>query len=274
MTAEPNQERWLAALRAGRDVELKPWERVNLLEVVVALPQDEAAIASRLLDGIVPAWRLDELFVVAAASANEQVALRLLAAGATTRPLADACRHGLAELTGALIDAGARINRRFANELAPIHLAVQSPNAGSTSEVLVQASCDITVRTPGGQRVWDIGVDDATNDLLKESVGIRGPQWFREAQQRGVDHYQFVREGMMFGFNPNDVQTPILTGDESEGFGWPNTAQQAMALVADNRMLREQVDWFVPFLERLAAGVDFSLDDLGARVPQMRPAWR
>ena len=261
-------------MRAGEALELKPWERANLLEYVCAAPGDELSVAAQLLTTALPSWRLDDAIAAAVPARNEQIALALLGQGATPPLLGDAAQAGLASLCQALVDRGARINRRFTAEHAPLHRAARSPAPEPTLRVLVSAACDLTVTTPAGQHVWDLADTDLAS-WLENSVGQHGPQWFRDAQIGGIDHYVFVREGAMFGFNPNDVQTPIWTGDDVEGFGWPNTAEQALALLDDNRVLRGELDWFVPFLEKIAQREDFSLAQLeGEMSPAMRPTPR
>lgn len=266
-------EAWIDEMGAGGTPELKPWEKLNLLEYVASRQGDLGEVAAALLDAPIPVFRLEEFLGAAAQTGNERVAILIADAGATALPLADACRAGLPDLTALLVARGARFNRRFATELAPLHLAVESGSA-ETVQVLVDACCDVTVRTPQGQFAWELG-GGAFVELLRGSVGARGPTWFREAQIEDVDYFHFVREEAMFGFNPNDVQAPILTGNEDEGFGWANTVVQARAVLADNRHLASELEWFAPVLDMLEAGEDFGLSALGPRVPRRRePSWR
>ncbi len=267
-------EAWFTDLSRGESPDLKPWERVNLLEYLAARPGDAADVAERLLVGPIPSLRLNDLLSIATAHRNEKVALRVLRAGAEVQPILPACEAGLAELVAALIERGARINRRFLRDRAPLHAAAASVGAEATVRVLIDACCDLTARTDDGQFAWDLAGEPLASEL-RAAVGQHGPQWFREAQLHDIDHYAFVRDGAMFGFNPNDVQTPIWTGNEDEGFGWPNSVAQARELLHANRVLYEEVTWFLPFLGRIEAGEDFSLDELGARVPRRRePSWR
>lgn len=254
-------EAWIAEFDSSSTLTIKPWERVNLLEYVAGRPGDAGALARVLLDGPLPLWRLDEFLNLAAAAGNEEVALALLAAGATARPVAAAARGGLVRLLADLVSRGARVNRRFASEAPPLHLALATPRAAETAAVLVEAACDLTVRDPAGRQAWDLA-DATLGATLREAVGRHGPRWFREAQAQGIDHYVFYDDGQMLGFNPNDVQTPVWTGDDDSGFGWPNTPAQGLELLAANRRLEAELAWFVPFLERMERGEDFGLDDL------------
>lgn len=268
-------EGWVTALKGGENIELKPWEQVQVLEHLAAGTDDEVEVAAALLTGPIPAYRLEEIYALAVGAANEGIALALLDAGSVGGLLSDAAQNGMPRLCQALIAAGARMNRLYQAAPAPVHLAARSARPDETVRAFVDAGCDVTVRTPQGEHVWDL-TDEALGDWVRAQVGVRGPSWFRQAQKDGVDHYLFVDEDVMFGFNPNDIQTPIWTGDESEGFGWPNTAAQAIDMLEDNRRLRFDVEWFLPFLDKLAADDDFSLDDLpsDAGAPRRRPSWR
>ena len=263
--AEPF-ETWVNALQSGEAPSLTLRQRVGLLGYVCGRSGDAIDVVGAIGDVPMRPLDVDEWLAAAIDAGNESIALYLVEAGPTRLPLVDACAAGLSRLISALVDRGARLNRRFASEVPPVHIAARA--SLEAAMVLVEASCDLTAVDPDGAAVWQVAPQHA--EPLYGAVGQHGPTWFRQAQRDAIDHYVFVSDDEMFGFNPNDVQTPIWTGNDDEGFGWPNTAAQARELLETNRQLREQVEWFLPLLDKLERGDDFSLDDLGPRVPRRR----
>lgn len=258
----------LQKMRDGEAVELPGWERLALLERLADSERDEPELAARLLEGApLQDWQLDDALAKAIEAGHEELARTLVRFGVSKQPLARAAERGLASVVGAMLERGARFNRRFPREPAPLHLAAAAGSgAEATCRALVEAGCDMTVRDPAGNRASEIAADRGAEGLanfLNDSVGARGPAWFREAQKRGVDHYVVHQSGGFgLGFNPNDLQTPLLTGGEEEGFGWPTSTEQAREALANAGSLRYELEWFLPFLDKLETGENFGLDAL------------
>lgn len=264
---EQRVEARLASLRAGETPDWPGWERLAVLERLARDEGADGALAAALLEGApIPPFRLQAALEDAVAFGNEDVALEIVRRGVSI-PLREAARAGMAGLTQALVEAGARINRRFAAEEPPVHLAIRAPhNWRETAQVLVEACCDLNARDTGTRTPADLARELGRDELaaaLDQQKGTIGPRWFREAQKRGTPPYVFhLDDDVGFGFDPSDVQTPLRTGGEAEEFGWPNTPAQGLEYFEQNRELRWALEWLRPFLDRLVEGEDFSLDEL------------
>lgn len=268
-TLKVRVEARLQSLRAGEVPDWPGWERLAVLERLASEPGDDGGLAAVLLDGApIPPFRLEEPLVAAVKHGNEAVALAIAGAGAGV-PVRDAARAGMARLTEALIAAGGRVNRRFPAENPPIHEAVAAPaNWIETAQVLARAACDLNARDASHRTPAKLANELGRVRLatfLDETRGTLGPQWFREAQRRKNAVFVFhLDDDIGFGFDPNDVQTPLRTGGETEEFGWPNTPAQGLEYFEQHRELRWELEWLRPFLDRLVGGEDFSLDELEA----------
>ena len=104
-----------------------------------------------------------------------------------------------------------------------------------------------------------------SNELAKliETLAPRcGPRWMRDARERGIERCIFwLTKAYGLGFEPHDIEQPILWEGDYRGFGWPLTAAQALVAwqrdIAPHPHVRDATRWFVPFMEKLASGEDF-----------------
>ncbi|WP_309383164.1 hypothetical protein [Cerasicoccus frondis] len=90
------------------------------------------------------------------------------------------------------------------------------------------------------------------------------PTWNREAIDRGL-HFivLFYEKADGFVFCPSNLDKPFRVGGDYDG-NWPVAAEHGCEYLQMrlNQHFRERVEWFIPFSEKVVAGVDFSLDDL------------
>jgi len=98
----------------------------------------------------------------------------------------------------------------------------------------------------------------------KEQRAKREPRWLIEARARGIDFIVLVYEKAEgFVFCPTDPEHLFRVGGDYNG-AYPVTATSARRYLDRdvNRAFHDRVMWFSPFLDKILAGEDFSLDDL------------
>lgn len=106
------------------------------------------------------------------------------------------------------------------------------------------------------------------------------PRWSREAHERGIDFIVLVYEKAEgFVFCPTNPEALFRVGGDYGGC-FPTTAEGARSYLdrAFHDAFRDRITWFLPFLEKIIAGRDFSLDDLDldnrrARIIEGRWPW-
>jgi len=90
------------------------------------------------------------------------------------------------------------------------------------------------------------------------------PTWHREAKELGL-RYIVITYGKAEGlaFCPQNLEKPFRVGGDYDG-NWPVTPEGALEHMERwfNRYFIDNVEWFLPYIEKVANGVDFSLDDL------------
>lgn len=97
-------------------------------------------------------------------------------------------------------------------------------------------------------------------------------QWHRQARAQGLHYIVLVYEKAEgFVFCPTDSQRPFRVGGDYEGC-FPTNAAGAKHHVDNwlNPVYRNRVLWFVPFLQAILQGEDFSLADLGLETRRVR----
>ncbi len=88
--------------------------------------------------------------------------------------------------------------------------------------------------------------------------------WHRDAIDRGIDYIVLTydkAEGLVFC--PTHTDHLFRIGGDYDG-AFPVTAEQALAYFQTefNPVFVDRVQWFIPWLEKITRGEDFSLDDL------------
>lgn len=95
-------------------------------------------------------------------------------------------------------------------------------------------------------------------------MGDQLPTWHCEAVDQGIDYIVLVYEKAEgFVFCPGNLEKPFRVGGDYDG-SWPTTAQGALMHYNGyfNSAFRDRIEWFIPFVRKVAAGDDFSLLDL------------
>ena len=90
------------------------------------------------------------------------------------------------------------------------------------------------------------------------------PTWHTEALEQGIDFIVLVygkAEG--FVFCPSNLEEPFRVGGDYGGC-FPTDADGAQRHFDHyiNKAYRNQVSWFMPYVQRVRMGQDFSLDRL------------
>ena len=90
------------------------------------------------------------------------------------------------------------------------------------------------------------------------------PTWFRQAKARGINYIIIVYEKAEgFVFCPSNPELPFRVGGDYDG-SFPTNAKGALSHFENglNKAFTERIAWFIPFVEKVMHGEDFSLDDL------------
>ena len=100
----------------------------------------------------------------------------------------------------------------------------------------------------------------------------KSPTWHSEALKQGIDFILVVygkAEGLVFC--PSNLAKPFRIGGDHDG-SWATDATGALRHVHGyfNPAFSEQVVWFIPFIDKVANQVDFSLHDLHIEQRQLR----
>jgi len=194
-------------------------------------------------------------------------------------PLASACTVGPAALVERLLERGALLNAVPYDMASALHCAATSDrDAREKVRALVTRGADTSRRNRAGQTAAEaaraLGRTELADEL--EQLALQaGPAWMRAARARGLGLIWLVRgkaEG--FAFNPHDLERPILFGGDYDG-AWPLTALEAFHalphVVEDTPMLAP-VRPFLPFVEKLARGEDFTLAEVEAACGPLAPS--
>ncbi|MFO1198202.1 MAG: ankyrin repeat domain-containing protein [Burkholderiaceae bacterium] len=240
-------------------------------------PHDDPAMLAALCDAVSrpPALSpsaLARVLDAAAGSGHERLCGAMIERGARPISVHGAARAGRAALVRLLAAHGASVNEPMPDTgETPLHSAVRAQRGG---EAVVDALLGLACRVDACSR------DGLTPAALARALGrpalagriergaaASGPTWMREARERGIDHYVFLcTRAHGLGFDPKDVEKPVLWGGDYEGFGWPLSAREGLEqwhrLIEPVPEARDATRWFVPFMERLARAEDFGLDAL------------
>lgn len=213
---------------------------------------------------------LAEAILEAGRLGNVEVGRTLIERSARLPGLAEVVATGCAPLVAPMIEAGAPRNPHRA-ERPPLHVAVGLDDPEPMLRALLGQGLDVTLADRSGATAAERARERGRADLipLLTSPDLQGgPTWHREALARGIRGYRFYyTKALGFGFDPNDVERPIRVGGDYMGYGYELTAAQGLEEWRrdfEGREAGRQTGWFLPFLERLVAGVDFSLDELEA----------
>jgi len=98
------------------------------------------------------------------------------------------------------------------------------------------------------------------------------PTWHSQALERRIDYIVLVYEKAEgFVFCPSNLDQPFRVGGDYGG-NWSTTAEGALQHYQGyfNQAFKQRVAWFIPFVEKVANGRDFSLDDLCIEQRQLR----
>jgi ankyrin repeat protein len=213
---------------------------------------------------------LAEAILEAGRRGNSEVGRRLIGLSCRLPELAELVATGCAALVAPMIEAGARRNPQWA-EHPPLHVAVGLDDPEPMVRELLRRGADVTLLDRRGataaERARELGRADLVG-LLTSPELQGGPTWHREALARGIRGYRFYyTKALGLGFDPNDVERPIRVGGDYMGYGYELTAAQGLEEWRrdfEGTDAGRETRWFLPFLEKLAAGVDFSLDELEA----------
>ncbi len=127
---------------------------------------------------------------------------------------------------------------------------------------------------------WQLSLDTSQGHqlpmFLRKTLAPQcGPRHMQQTRARGINRYVFfLTRAHGVGFDPNDLERPILWEGDYVGFGWPFSAAEALQLwqrdIAPHPEARAATAWFVPFMEKLAAGEDFDLDEMERLAPRLQ----
>ena len=95
-------------------------------------------------------------------------------------------------------------------------------------------------------------------------MSLSAPRWNCQARERGLQYIVLVYEKADgFAFCPGNSEQPFRVGGDYDG-NWPTSAEDGYAYFCQriHDAYLERAGWFRPFAEKVAHGVDFSLDDL------------
>ena len=98
------------------------------------------------------------------------------------------------------------------------------------------------------------------------------PSWHREALAQGIDYIVLVYEKAEgFVFCPSRLERPFRVGGDYDG-NWHVSTEDALDYYQRffNQAFRDRVEWFIPFVEKVRAGQDFSLQDLNIEQRRLR----
>ncbi|NBD31881.1 MAG: hypothetical protein GVY17_02630 [Cyanobacteria bacterium] len=90
------------------------------------------------------------------------------------------------------------------------------------------------------------------------------PTWHIQALERKINFIVLLYEKAEgFVFCPTNLDYPFRVGGDYDGC-LPTTATHAFSYlkIGFNSYFQARVKWFVPFLEKIVQGENFSLDDL------------
>lgn len=88
--------------------------------------------------------------------------------------------------------------------------------------------------------------------------------WHQQAKEQGIDYIIIVYEKAEgFVFCPRNLEFPFRVGGDYNG-SYPTNAQDALDYYNHylNKAFTDRLTWFIPFVEKIVHGEDFSLDDL------------
>jgi ankyrin repeat protein len=257
-------------------------------EIVCAFargPHDDTGTVSKILAACATGPQVDRPYLDAAVTAaarngHSRLVAELLAKGGRPESLRSAAEGGWPDIVRMLAVKGVSLNRQEPETgETPLHAAVRAArNPDATVTTMLTLGCRENGRTRAGEtpadlarRLGRLGLADLIGALAPRC----GPRWMREARQRGITRYVFhLTKAHGVGFDPHDVESPVLWEGDYVGFGYALTAAQA--LVDWHRQLQPIPDvcaataWFVPFIEKLAAGEEFGLDELERAAPSLK----
>ena len=106
------------------------------------------------------------------------------------------------------------------------------------------------------------------------------PTWHLEAEQRGLDYLVVLYEKAEgFIFCPRNLEYPFRVGGDYDG-NLPIDARGVVEYLATdfNPHFLERIKWFIPYVQKVANGEDFSLENLkieqrGLRIISGRWPW-
>jgi hypothetical protein len=106
---------------------------------------------------------------------------------------------------------------------------------------------------------------EATKKPATPAHEKREPTWAREARERKIAKLVFFyNKGDGLAYIPSEPGTPIGVGGDYDGMysASPLTAYQLTEIRYQNGQLEPCAVCFMPYLHKLIAGEDFSLDDV------------
>ena len=242
------------------------------VRALVAGPEDDLDLLRQLLgrNAIPEATDLG----IAIAKGYDQIAAEIVAFGVdlnkveqgSLTPLMEAARAGSWRWVEKLLEHGALMNLRDRDGNTALHRAALSKvDPCEKLRVLLERGADLSAlnrlhQTPAAAA---LAVGRTVIASFVEEIGAAsGPKWMREARARQIALIRFVWDkGAGIAFNPNDVECPILYGGDYDG---PRPMSATRALDEFQKDLSGSsvlaASWpFLPFLEKLARGEDFSL---------------
>ncbi len=98
------------------------------------------------------------------------------------------------------------------------------------------------------------------------------PTWHTQALEHKINFIVLLYEKAEgFVFSPTNLDYPFRVGGDYDGCV-PTTAAYALSYlkIGFNSYFKERVEWFIPFLEKMVQGEDFSLDDLQLETRSVR----
>jgi hypothetical protein len=109
------------------------------------------------------------------------------------------------------------------------------------------------------QLAHDRGLQEIEN-LLCDHEQHGGPLWHREfIRDAGPAVTVFLRQADGFGFNPDDIERPFRVGGSYGGHGYELSAENGAKEFEQITSKWEEPRWFAPWVEKIVAGVEFSL---------------
>jgi len=257
-------------------------------EVVCAFargPNDDIRTLAEILGACSTGPQIDRPYLDAAVNAaarngHSQLVADLLDRGGRPESLRSAAEGGWPDILRMLAAKGISLNREDPETgETPLHAAVRAArHPEATVEALLTLGCRENGRTHAGETPADLARRlgrPGLADLIGALAPQCGPRWMREARRRGIARYVFhLTRAHGVGFDPHDVEHPVLWEGDYVGFGYALTAAEALA--DWHRQLQPIPDaraataWFVPFIEKLSAGEEFGLDDLERAAPSFK----